>query len=91
MLYTFSKAYYDLEELQQILNLITKKDAIVLWQDGVLLAVKYTEVFRSIDNIFLLENDITARGLTTISPEMTLISLKEFVRLTEDYYPQIAF
>ncbi|QGM79923.1 sulfurtransferase complex subunit TusB [Otariodibacter oris] len=91
MLYTFSKAYYDLEELQQTLDLLTEKDAVVLWQDGVLLAIKHTEVFRSIDNIFLLENDITARGLTTISPEIPLISLKEFVRLTEHYYPQIAF
>ena len=45
MLYTFSQAHYSETELQRYLTEITENDAVVLWQDGVLLAVKYGEMF----------------------------------------------
>ena len=45
MLYTFSQAHYSEIELQRYLTEITENDAVVLWQDGVLLAVKYGEMF----------------------------------------------
>ena len=45
MLYTFSRAHYSETELQRYLTDITENDAVVLWQDGVLLAVKYGEMF----------------------------------------------
>ena len=45
MLYTFSQAHYSETELQRYLTEITENDAVVLWQDGVLLAVKYREMF----------------------------------------------
>ena len=41
MLYTFSRTHYSETELQRYLTEITENDAVVLWQDGVLLAVKY--------------------------------------------------
>ena len=40
MLYTFSQAHYAETDLQRYLTEITENDAVVLWQDGVLLAVK---------------------------------------------------
>ena len=45
MLYTFSQAHYAETELHRYLTEITENDAVVLWQDGVLLAVKYGEMF----------------------------------------------
>ena len=47
MLYTFSQAHYSETDLQRYLTEITENDAVVLWQDGVLLAVKYGEMFYS--------------------------------------------
>ena len=45
MLYTFSQTHYSETGLQRYLTEITENDAVVLWQDGVLLAVKYGEMF----------------------------------------------
>ncbi|KAE9535428.1 sulfurtransferase complex subunit TusB [Ursidibacter arcticus] len=87
MLYTFSKAQYDLHQLQSILSQVQPEDAVVLWQDGVLQAVKYPEIFATITNLFILENDLQARGLKT---DFKVISLGEFVRISERYYPQFA-
>ena len=39
MLYTFSQAHYSEADLQRYLTSITENDAVVLWQDGVLLVV----------------------------------------------------
>ncbi|EFX92776.1 sulfur transfer complex subunit TusB [Actinobacillus ureae] len=87
MLYTLSKAQYDLNELTPILAQITENDALVLWQDGVLLAVKYPQLFTKISHLFILTNDIEARGL---SPLFKSITLTEFVKITETFYPQVA-
>jgi len=45
MLYTFSQSDYPKTELDNYFLYITEKDAVVLWQDGVLLAVKYPDYF----------------------------------------------
>ncbi|WGE83168.1 sulfurtransferase complex subunit TusB [Actinobacillus equuli] len=87
MLYTFSKAQYELTELNQILAQITANDAIVLWQDGVLLAVKYPQLFSQISHLFILANDLKARGLNT---KFKSISLTEFVKVSETFHPQVA-
>lgn len=84
MLYTFSEAQYDLSTLNAILEQVTPDDAIVLWQDGVLQAVKYPQLFTN-KTVFVLQNDIEARGLTTTLPTISLATL---VQLTEKYYPQ---
>ncbi|WGE69061.1 sulfurtransferase complex subunit TusB [Actinobacillus equuli subsp. haemolyticus] len=87
MLYTFSKAQYELTELNQILAQITANDAIVLWQDGVLLAIKYPQLFSQISHLFILANDLEARGLNT---KFKSISLTEFVKVSETFHPQVA-
>ncbi|ABN74728.1 sulfurtransferase complex subunit TusB [Actinobacillus pleuropneumoniae] len=89
MLYTLSKAQYDLNELQPILAQITENDALVLWQDGVLLAVKYPQLFTPISHIFVLANDLEARGLTLANYQ--LLSFPDFIQVTEKFYPHIAF
>lgn len=87
MLYTLSRADYDINQLQAIISQLTENDALLLWQDGVLQAVKKTQIFAKIPNLFILENDLIARGLESNFPK---ISLQKFVELTEHYYPHIA-
>ncbi|MFA9488305.1 MULTISPECIES: sulfurtransferase complex subunit TusB [unclassified Mannheimia] len=89
MLYTLSKAQYDKETLS-ILNHITENDTVVLWQDGVLQAVKNPQFFANLPRCYLLEQDVTARGLQQSLSEFRTISLAECVKLTERYFPQIA-
>lgn len=88
MLYTFSHAQYDRQQLQAIFAQLQADDAVLLWQDGVLQAVKNPDLFAQLPNLFLLENDLQARGLQTPFPTLTL---PELVALTERYFPQVAF
>ena len=93
MLYTFSQAHYSATELQRYLTEITENDAVVLWQDGVLLAVKYGEMFTQCKGqCFVLEQDVLARNVTALLPnnKVRSISLTDFVDLTAQYSPQIA-
>lgn len=93
MLYTFSQAHYSEIELQRYLTEITENDAVVLWQDGVLLAVKYGEMFTQCKGqCFVLEQDVLARNLTALlsNNKVRSISLADLVDLTAQYSPQIA-
>ena len=93
MLYTFSQAHYSETELQRYLTEITENDAVVLWQDGVLLAVKYGEMFTQCKGQwFVLEQDVLARNLTALlsNNKVRSISLADLVDLTAQYSPQIA-
>ena len=93
MLYTFSQAHYSETELQRYLAEIMENDAVVLWQDGVLLAVKYGEMFTQCKGqCFVLEQDVLARNVTALLPnnKVRSISLTDFVDLTAQYSPQIA-
>jgi len=95
MLYTFSQAHYSQTELEHyLLNATTAQDAVVLWQDGVLLALKQAGVLaRCHASCFALENDILARNLTALLPndaKVRSISLADFIALSEQYFPQIA-
>ena len=93
MLYTFSQAHYSETELQRYLTDITENDAVVLWQDGVLLVVKYGEMFTQCKGqCFVLEQDVLARNLTTLlsNNKVRSISLADLVDLTAQYSPQIA-
>ena len=93
MLYTFSQAHYSETDLQRYLTDITENDAVVLWQDGVLLAVKYGEMFTQCKGqCFVLEQDVLARNVTALLPnnKVRSISLTDFVDLTAQYSPQIA-
>ena len=93
MLYTFSQAHDSETELQRYLTETTENDAVVLWQDGVLLAVKYGEMFTQCKGqCFVLEQDVLARNLTALLPnnKVRSISLTDLVDLTAQYSPQIA-
>lgn len=88
MLYTLSQAHYDHAELEQLLAQLTAEDSLLLWQNGVLQAVKFPQLFANRPNVFALENDVKARGLTLSIPT---ISLAELVELSERCYPQLAY
>ena len=93
MLYTFSQAHYSETDLQRYLTEITENDAVVLWQDGVLLVVKYGEMFTQCKGqCFVLEQDVLARNLTALlsNNKVRSISLADLVDLTAQYSPQIA-
>lgn len=94
MLYCFSQATYDKEELISYLSSITENDAVVLWQDAVLLMIKYPDYFKHCKgHCFALEQDILARNLTALLPKENIvqsISLLDLVDITEQYFPQVA-
>ena len=85
MLYTLSKAQYDKQELTTLLAQLQPTDALLLWQDGVLQAVKNPQLFANRENVFALTQDLQARNLTVT---VETISLEQAVRLTEWFYPQ---
>lgn len=87
MLYTLSQANYDQRTLNDILAQLTENDALLLWQDGVLQAVKNRECFANRSNVFVSKPDCIARNIQT---DLHTISLTETVKLTEHYFPQIA-
>lgn len=88
MLYTLSKAQYDNQELTALLAQLQPTDALLLWQDGVLQAVKNPQLFANRENVFALAQDLQARNLTA---NVTQVTLEQAVKLTEDFYPQIAW
>ena len=87
MLYTLSKAQYDKQELSTLLAQLQPTDALLLWQDGVLQAVKNPQLFANRENVFALAQDLQARNLQT---NIEVISLEQAVRLTEGFYPQLS-
>ena len=93
MLYTFANREYDIQWLQQIFQQLTAQDMVLLWQDGVLLPLKYPTLFNQLAQYLLLENDVVARGiapvLSKIATNAKCINLSQTVQITEDYYPQI--
>lgn len=88
MLYTLSQSHYDLTELRTLLSRVSDSDAVLLWQNGVLLAVKFPQIFAKIKHVYVLKNDLTARGLACDIPSLDLV---ELVQLTETYFPQVAW
>ena len=94
MLYTFSQSDYPKTELDDCFLYITEKDAVVLWQDSVLLTVKYPDYFaRCKANCMMLEQDVLARNLTALLPresKVRSITMLDFVAITQKFYPQLA-
>ena len=94
MLYTFSLANYDRAELDGYFVAMNEQDAVLLWQDGALLPIKYPQYFqRENFHYFALEQDISARNLTALllkESQVRLISLADLVEITEQYFPQLA-
>ncbi|HDR1021750.1 TPA: sulfurtransferase complex subunit TusB [Pasteurella multocida] len=94
MLYTFSQSNYTTHELIQHLQNTTAQDAIVLWQDGVYLLVKYPTILESANApCYALAIDLEARNLMAMfnkQDKIKQISLSELVKLTEQHTPQFA-
>lgn len=91
MLYTFSQACYDKNELQRYFRYMTENDAVVLWQNGVFLAIKESALLtQSKAPIYVLETDAQARGLTENINTDWLISVRDLVDLTNEIAPQFA-
>lgn len=94
MLYSFSQAVYEQDELIKLLSSVTERDVVLLWQDGVLLAIKYPQYFSDCKGqCFALEQDISARNLTALFPKackVRLISLIDLVEISEQFFPQMA-
>lgn len=95
MLHTLSHTsnYID---TQNLLSTIDKQDAILLWQNGVTIGVKNNPLIELLLNksipILALITDVEARGLKPIlMPQIKLIDMAECVKLTAQYYPQLAW
>lgn len=103
MLYTFSQADYDKAFLANIFANITEQDCVVLWQNAVILPLKYTDLLAQYSfDIAVTAVDVEARGLNASyatltnkqdknAPQIQLISLTRLVELTEHYFPQCGF
>lgn len=48
MLYCFSQSDYPLSTLENYFSFLFEQDCVVLWQDGVLLALKYPQLFTQV-------------------------------------------
>lgn len=95
MLYTFSQADYNENELLSYLSRCSCQDALVCWQDAVLLPIKYPHLWQNLPaSCYVLQTDLQARQLeqvfSLLNTNIQPISLNEFVDLTEQYFPQIA-
>lgn len=72
---------------------LNEGDAILFWQNGVILALAHSEFLNKLAiknvSLYALENDLAARGLQhQVSPQVKMISLRELVDLTRDFFPQ---
>lgn len=92
MLYTLSSSQSNITDIENILSKITEQDAVILWQDGVLQAVRYPQLFAGIENVFILKQDLLARGLHPKQFDFTfakIITLSQLIEVTDKYSPQI--
>lgn len=76
------------------LTLISAQDAVLFWQNGVIIACQNNPILKAIlqntQNCFVLDNDINARNLASlIDPRVKIISMQQVVDLTVNYFPQM--
>ncbi|WP_392566314.1 sulfurtransferase complex subunit TusB [Utexia brackfieldae] len=79
-----------------LLSLINQQDIIVLWQDGVTIAVKgndlLQDMFKQSIQVYALKQDISARGLLPLLDDnVILIDMEACIALTAQHYPQLAW
>jgi tRNA 2-thiouridine synthesizing protein B len=85
MLYTFANREYDIQWLQQIFQQLTAQDMVLLWQDGVLLPLKYPTLFNQLAQYLLLENDVVARGIAPVLSNCHKCKMYRFISNCADY------
>ncbi|OCG29382.1 hypothetical protein A9G34_05280 [Gilliamella sp. Choc4-2] len=74
--------------------IISKQDAVLFWQNGVIMATQNNPlldyIFQQTDHCYILDNDIKARGLSSsIDPRLKIITMQQVIKLTTYYFPQI--
>ncbi|MXP67874.1 sulfurtransferase complex subunit TusB [Pantoea sp. Aalb] len=95
MLYTLLHSPWQCD-FDSLLMLLQKEDNLLLLQDGVIAALKNSQMLLKLiaspANLWILEEDIIARGLTNeISTKVNWLDYIGFVELTVKYQPQIAW
>ncbi|AHG19927.1 sulfur transfer complex subunit TusB [Chania multitudinisentens RB-25] len=95
MLYTLSHSPYQCD-LPALLRLVTKDDALLLLQDGVLAglvgSLHLDSLLKSSISLYALQDDLDARGVSGyISHSITVIDYTHFVTLTEKHRSQMAW
>lgn len=84
MLHLIQKSPFQTQCLSECLNIASKDDAFLLMHDGVY-AIQKADFIEQHDNIYALESDLKARGLTNNNSNVSIISYSEFVALTEQH------
>jgi tRNA 2-thiouridine synthesizing protein B len=87
ILHKISSSPYADCALKQCLKRISPEDGLLLIQDGVY-AIKHQDFLQSLEqvsNVYLLENDLNARAISSENPKFTQISYEQFVDLTLQY------
>ncbi|WP_294845112.1 sulfurtransferase complex subunit TusB [uncultured Gilliamella sp.] len=90
MLHTISTANQSIIDTQ----LISDQDAVLFWQNGVMLARQHIplldEIVKKTPYCFALDSDIAARGLIAlIDARISIINMQQTVELTAKYHPQL--
>lgn len=84
MLHLIQKSPFQSQCLKDCLNIATADDSFLLMQDGVY-ALQKTDFTEQYCNIYALESDLKARGLTDTHSNVSIITYAEFVALTEKH------
>jgi tRNA 2-thiouridine synthesizing protein B len=84
MLHLIQKSPFQTQYLSECLNIASKDDAFLLMQDGVY-AIQKSDFIQHNKNIYALESDLNARGLSVENTKVSVISYSEFVTLTEQH------
>ena len=80
------------KNIQRCLQSMQKNDVILLIQDGVIAALKNSELMASNILCYALEEDVIARGLQDqMSPQIKLINYAQFVELTLQHHPILSW
>lgn len=87
MLHTVSNSSIDVD-------LVNMNDAVLFWQNGVILAIKDNPILMAIlaktPHCYALDNDILARGLMSlVDSQVTVVSMLDVISLTELHHPQM--
>jgi len=95
MLHTISQSE-NLINSPNLLTLLRQDDAVLLWQDGVIIGLKNSDTLKQLIDkeipVFALINDINARGLAPIyNSYVQQITMTNCIALTEKYHPQFAW
>ena len=94
ILHKVARSPFDSTALQRCLRRISDQDAILLLQDAVYAAFsdnEVTEALRALPQVYLLKDDVDARGITNRLYNAKLVGYPEFVQLCAQYNKVISW